>query len=65
MFAVVAVEAFVLVGYFGATPARAIQLRYALYPFVWMNVGLWGVLRTRRVAAGRRRPQRAAGGAAG
>jgi hypothetical protein len=65
MLAVVAVEAFVLVGYFGATPARAIQLRYALYPFVWMNVGLWGVLRTRRVAAARRRRLLAAGVAAG
>ncbi|WP_254537712.1 DUF7546 family protein [Halomarina litorea] len=42
--AVVAAELLLLAGYFGVTGARPTTLRYALYPFVWMNVGVWAAI---------------------
>ncbi|MHB9288773.1 hypothetical protein ACKVMT_17225 [Halobacteriales archaeon Cl-PHB] len=39
-------ELLLLAIYFLATPASVSKLRYALYPFVWINVGLWAVLET-------------------
>jgi hypothetical protein len=40
---VVAAELLLLVAYALGTPGRITSLRYALYPFVWVNVGLLGV----------------------
>lgn len=42
---VIAVELFVTAGYFLLSPADLISVRYALYPFLWINAGLWAVLR--------------------
>jgi len=51
---VVLAEALLLVGYFGLTDAQPTALRYVLYPFVWINVGLVAVAGTRPRAAPRR-----------
>lgn len=51
---VVAAEAALLVGYFGTTSATVGQVRYLVYPFVWINAGLWAVARTRPTAGNRR-----------
>jgi hypothetical protein len=56
----VVVELLLLGTYVAVTPTELTRPRYALYPFVWINVGLWAVLRTvpprssrgRRLAAG-------------
>ncbi|MFC7153993.1 hypothetical protein ACFQPA_00800 [Halomarina halobia] len=48
-------EALLLVGYFGVTDARPTTLRYVLYPFVWIDVGLWAAVRTAPRPAGRHR----------
>ena len=40
---VVTLELLSVVAYFGLTPARITALRYVLYPFVWITVGLWAV----------------------
>jgi hypothetical protein len=42
---VLAVEALVLLTYFGLTPSSVTQPRYVLYPFLWMNVALYAVWR--------------------
>ena len=42
---VLAVEALVLLAYFGVTANAVTQPRYVLYPFVWMNVALYAVWR--------------------
>lgn len=42
---VVAAELLLLVAYFGLTPAEPTSIRYALYPFVWINIGLYAVLK--------------------
>jgi hypothetical protein len=49
-------ELLLLAVYVAATPAELTRPRYALYPFVWINVGLWAVLRTvpPRATPGRR-----------
>lgn len=52
-FALCVLEAYLLLSYFAfssAEPSR--ELRYLLYPFVWINLGLWAVYRTtpRRVS---------------
>ncbi|MFB6199122.1 MAG: hypothetical protein ABEI52_12800, partial [Halobacteriaceae archaeon] len=40
-------EFYFVVGYFVLTKSEpSSQIRYLLYPFVWINVGLWAVLRT-------------------
>lgn len=41
-----AVELVAVAAYFAATPGEPGQLRYVVYPFVWINAGLWAVLRT-------------------
>ncbi|SFK78466.1 hypothetical protein SAMN04487950_1076 [Halogranum rubrum] len=51
---VVAVELLLVAGYFGLTGAEPTTLRFVLYPFVWLNVGVWAVNRTRPPAASRR-----------
>ncbi|QLG28236.1 hypothetical protein HUG10_12040 [Halorarum halophilum] len=40
---VVALELLSVVAYFGLTSARITDLRYVLYPFVWITVGIWAV----------------------
>ncbi|MDL5361071.1 hypothetical protein [Halalkalicoccus sp. NIPERK01] len=52
--AVVAVEGLLVAAYFGLTPAEPTGLRYVLYPFVWIDVGLWAVLRTAPPTGSRR-----------
>jgi hypothetical protein len=42
---VLAAEACSLLIYFGLTPASISDLQYVLYPFVWINAGLWAVSR--------------------
>lgn len=44
--AVVALELFVVGSYVLLVPGAVTDVRYALYPFVWIDVGLWAVLRT-------------------
>ncbi|WP_396610642.1 hypothetical protein ACH9L7_10400 [Haloferax sp. S1W] len=44
--ALVALEGIALVGYFSLTSAETTQIRYLLYPFVWINAGLWAVWNT-------------------
>lgn len=39
-------ELALLVGYVGLTGAAATDVRYLLYPFVWINLALWAVLVT-------------------
>ena len=51
---VVAVELLLVTGYFGLTGAEPTSLRIVLYPFVWVNVGVWAVNRTRPPTASRR-----------
>ncbi|MFC6955274.1 DUF7546 family protein [Halorubellus litoreus] len=41
--AVVLAELALLAGYLGLTGASATSVRYLLYPFVWINLGLWAV----------------------
>jgi hypothetical protein len=41
--AVVAAEAALLAGYLGLTGASATDLRYFMYPFLWIDVALWAV----------------------
>lgn len=50
--ALVVVEALVLAAYLSFTPAEATSLRYLVYPFVWIDVGLWAVLATYPATAG-------------
>lgn len=40
------VEGLALASYFAISPDQIGELRYAIYPFVWINVGLWAVLHT-------------------
>lgn len=54
--ALVAAEGAVLAAYFAAGPAEVGEVRYLVYPFVWINAGLWAVLRV-RPAPGNRRHQ--------
>lgn len=44
---VVAVELLLVAGYFTFTPAQSTRLRYALYPFVWIDVAGLAVAKTR------------------
>ncbi len=57
----VVLELFLLALYFAIEPAEIRSIRYLLYPFVWINVGLWAVVRTRPTAANRRHRLVAAG----
>lgn len=48
-----AVEALALVTYFGLLPGRVTDLRYVVYPFVWINAALLAVALTTPVCATR------------
>jgi len=48
-------EVLVLVGYLGLTSTQLTAVRYALYPFVWINAGVVAVWRTRPAPASERR----------
>ncbi|WP_440989819.1 DUF7546 family protein [Haloarchaeobius baliensis] len=50
----VAVELLVLAVYFLATGERVLDLRYVVYPFVWINVAAYAVVHTAPVAGSRR-----------
>lgn len=52
--AFVSLELLAVGTYFAFTPAEVRQVRYVLYPLVWMTVGVWAVARTDPVAAVRR-----------
>ena len=52
--ALLAVEALAVAGYFATASAQVGEVRYLLYPFVWINVGLWAVLRVSPAAGDRR-----------
>lgn len=54
LLAVVAVEVGLLLAYFAVTPSRLTSPRYALYPLVWITVGIWVALRTDLPAVSRR-----------
>lgn len=49
-----AVEAVLVAGYFALTEARVTQPRLVVYPFVWINAGIWAVARTAVPSAPRR-----------
>lgn len=59
--ALLLVYAFVLQPQFGTTFQSPLDWRYAIYPFVWINVGLWAVWRTRPAPTTTRRRALAAG----
>jgi hypothetical protein len=44
--ALIAVEGLLVLAYFSTTSARVLEPRYVLYPFVWINLGLWAIVRT-------------------
>jgi len=47
--AVVAAEALLVAGYFAISPSTLVgpgAVRFLIYPFVWINVGIWAILRT-------------------
>ncbi|MFC7098635.1 DUF7546 family protein [Halobaculum marinum] len=52
---VLAVEAVLLLAYFGLTDATVLSLGYVVAPFVWINAAWWAVARTDAPAAPRRR----------
>jgi len=62
---VVLVEASLVVAYFAVTTAEPATGRYLVYPFVWINAGLWAVDRTTPAPGSRRHRWLAAGLAAG
>jgi len=62
---VLVLEGVLLSTYFLATPAEVTQPRFVLYPFVWINVGLWAAFRVRVPAAPRRQRLLAAAVAGG
>lgn len=41
----IALETVLVATYFAVSPGESGPLRYVAYPFVWINAGLWGVLR--------------------
>ncbi|MFW5957341.1 MAG: DUF7546 family protein [Natronomonas sp.] len=52
--AILCLEATLVAAYFTVTPDRpTTQIRYLVYPFVWINAGLWAVSRTAPIS-GRR-----------
>jgi hypothetical protein len=61
----VAVETVGLVGYYALTPAQVGAVRYALYPFVWINAGVLAVVHVSAPSAGRRARRVAAAVAVG
>ncbi|MFB6101660.1 MAG: hypothetical protein ABEJ73_03770 [Haloplanus sp.] len=51
---VVAAELAVVTAYLAVTDVIVTEPRYVVYPFVWINVGVWAVVRTEHPDAGRR-----------
>lgn len=47
-------ELALVVAYLGLTDARASDIRYLLYPFVWLNLGMWAVFTADPIDASRR-----------
>lgn len=47
-------EVALLVAYLGLTNAEATSIRYLLYPFVWINLGMWAVVTAKPIEASRR-----------
>lgn len=47
-------EMALLVAYLGLTNAEATSVRYLLYPFVWINLGMWAVVTANPIDASRR-----------
>lgn len=47
-------EGLALVAYFAVSPGTTGPVRYLVYPLVWINAGLWAVLRTSPAASSRR-----------
>ncbi|XGI83955.1 hypothetical protein ACEU6E_01530 [Halorutilales archaeon Cl-col2-1] len=43
---IVAVEILLLVAYYSLPGNRLTTVRHSLYPFIWINVGAWAVIRT-------------------
>lgn len=54
LLALVGLELFALVSYFGLSSATITDPRYVVYPFVWINVGVLAVLRTTPSKSNRR-----------
>lgn len=42
----VALEAVALIAYFGLVGGAVTDVRYVVYPFVWINAGIWAVARS-------------------
>ncbi len=63
--AIVWLEVFVVALYFQVTASNPTSVRYVVYPLLWINVGVWAVLRTRPADATRRFRVLAAAVAAG
>ena len=40
--------------YFTVSTSTPTNVRYVLYPLIWINVGLWAIVRTRTIESGRR-----------
>lgn len=51
---VVIAELVLVTAYFEFTVATLTHLRYTVYPFIWINVGVWAVLKTTPPAVKRR-----------
>lgn len=62
---ILAAELLAIGAYFGLTGAGIRDVRYAIYPFIWINVGLWAVHRRPAPSAGRPAQLIAGGLAAG
>jgi len=54
LLAIVGFEILLLLGYLGTPYGSLLQPRYAIYPFVWINVVLWVAMRTQPTPAPRR-----------
>ncbi|MDY7081217.1 MAG: hypothetical protein SXQ77_02130 [Halobacteria archaeon] len=42
----IGIESFLLLSYFSFTDSRITTIRHVLYPFIWINVSIWAVVRT-------------------
>ena len=47
----IAIQAMLVLLYLEVTGTGIDQLRYIVYPFIWINLGLWAVLRIKPIAA--------------
>jgi hypothetical protein len=44
--ALIVIELSLVLAYFATSPATILEPRYVLYPFVWINLGLWAIVHT-------------------